>query len=920
MLLRAVLALALLSASNSAVAQVAGEDATTSLVARLEEAAGAGNTAAISALGSAPDVPGLVDFASFVTPAPTRFVLKLRDRAAVGTAAERLLLEVFSQYGSESMITTWRVEVLTDGTAGGPRRISSMERLTTVRGLHRLALNPAKQFHIRNLTVRGTDLTLEIPSGHAFVAEIPDGPTAVVLLGRGRMHFAPADAAERTQIRIFGGEDSLNTEFTAAFLRVRPGDFDETFDASALVPATVAQNELRRANDVFEDYIGQSLQLDLTDLSRERWSLIPGVGDLVVEIRTRRLGSLTYARSMNDPEDITLFDRRRKRNIALYASQEKLAARGPFYSEDDLVDYDVQHYDVDVALSPSRLWIDGTAHIRLKVRSYVLTALTLRLAEPLAVRSVMSPELGRLLHLRVVGQNSVVVSLPDGVSRGTELSLNVVYGGRLEPQQIDREGITVSQQQQPVEQVYIPIEPQYIYSNRSYWYPQATVTDYATARIRVAVPPDFGVVASGTPAGEAAAPEGDTDQDRRGWKLFAFETDRPVRYLACVVSRFSHVSSRQLTVPGRDGRVTAVVGPAASNAADDAEAGGNSSASAGPAAAEAAHGQSGDDRDSRVTLNIDANPRQVGRARSLGDRAAAIFQFYAGILGEAPYPTFTLAVCEDELPGGHSPGYFALVNQPPPAIQSAWRNDPVAFDNYPSFFLAHEVAHQWWGQGVGWKNYHEQWLSEGFSQYFAALYAEKDRGTDLLESMLRQMGRWAEEQSDQGPVYLGYRLGHIKGDTRVFRALVYNKGAMVLHMLRRLIGDEAFFAGVRQFYGEWKYKKAGTDDLRKVMERVSGRDLSSFFGAWIYGSAIPILNFTATVADGEARVRLEHLGQMVPVPVTVSITYADGQTEDAVVAVTEQAAETTMALKGPVRSIRANRDYAAVAEIKETKR
>ena len=129
-----------------------------------------------------------------------------------------------------------------------------------------------------------------------------------------------------------------------------------------------------------------------------------------------------------------------------------------------------------------------------------------------------------------------------------------------------------------------------------------------------------------------------------------------------------------------------------------------------------------------------------------------------------------------------------------------WRNDPVSFDDYPPFFLAHEIAHQWWGQAVGWKNYHEQWLSEGFAQYFAALYAEHERGDRRLRrASCGRCADWAIDQSAQGPVYLGYRLGHIKGDGRVFRALVYNKGAMVLHMLRRLVGDEVFFGGLRRF-------------------------------------------------------------------------------------------------------------------------
>jgi hypothetical protein len=75
---------------------------------------------------------------------------------------------------------------------------------------------------------------------------------------------------------------------------------------------------------VFDEYIGQTFNIDLRDLSRERWSLIPTPGDLIAEVRTRRLGSLTYARSMKDAEDISLFDRKRRRNIAVYASPQKL--------------------------------------------------------------------------------------------------------------------------------------------------------------------------------------------------------------------------------------------------------------------------------------------------------------------------------------------------------------------------------------------------------------------------------------------------------------------------------------------------------------------------------------------------------------------------------------------------------------------
>src|SRR4029078_9318473 len=125
-----------------------------------------------------------------------------------------------------------------------------------------------------------------------------------------------------------------------------------------------------------------------------------------------------------------------------------------------------------------------------------------------------------------------------------------------------------------------------------------------------------------------------------------------------------------------------------------------------------------------------------------------------------------------------------------------------------------------------------------------ALYAQHHRGKDTFESVLRQMRKWDIDASDQGPVYLGYRLGHIRNEGRVHRALVYNKAGAVLHMLRRFIGDEVFFNGIRRFYSESRYRKAETDDLRLAMEAESGRSLERFFERWIYASALPRVKFS----------------------------------------------------------------------------
>ena len=864
---RLCLALALMWLSARATAQTP-PDGVAALLRRIEQAAAAGDRAAVLALGDpAISRPSFEDFAATLTsPPPTRIVVNERDRAPVEAGILRLVVEVFAERGIEGRLGTWRIDVRPGPAPGDPWRIAAVSRLSIVTGLYRLSLNTATEYDIHDLVVRAPDLALEMASGRAFVAETPDGPTALVLLGRGRMRFTPPEAAERSQIRIFSGNDALVADFDMAFLRFSPYEFESLFNKASLRPRPVIASDLRTATNAFTELVGRTLQIDLSDISRDRWSLTPTVGDVIAELRTRKFGMLTYARSGSEAEDITVFDRRRRRNISVYTSAAKLAQRGRYYSEDERIDYDVLAYDIDVQLNPDRIWIDGTARMRIKIRSEGTSSLTLKLAETTTVRGVYSPDFGRLLHLRVIGQNSVIVNLPAVLARNTELWLNVVYGGPVAPQTFDREAIQVGQSQSAQEPTEIPLQQRFLYSNRSYWYPQSSVTDYATATIRLTVPNDYDAIATGELVGPPESPAGESGQRRR--KTYVFEAGRPARYLALIISRFNRADTSRISAAG-----------------------------------------------SSVVLQIQSTPRAPVRLRDMRERAAAVFQFYASLVGDVPYPSFTLAIAESDRPGGHSPPYFAVLNQVVAGVPLVWRNDPVSFEDYPTFFLAHEVAHQWWGHAVGWKNYHEQWISEGFAQYFAALYAEKDREGDLLPNLLRQMRHTAIAASAQGPIYLGYRLGHIQGDDRIFRALVYNKAAMVLHMLRRLVGDDAFFGGIRAFYETWKFKKAGTDDFRRVMEQSSLRDLGRFFETWIFGSDIPHVKFSYQVSGTSATVRFDQQGDPVDVPITVTVTYASGITENIVILLAEKQTERTLPLKGPVRGIAANTDSGALVII-----
>ena len=871
-------------------AQAPPVDGPDRIVSQLEDVLRSGSSTELDQLISSNVAINLTELRrfsqEFLTSGVRRAVARERDRVPLQGALPgdgySLVVEFFVEIADHAQMMTARVDVRRPrGGDVSSWRIVDVERLSLVEGLYRLRLNTSRQLAATNFTLQAEDLQLTLRSGTAFLVESDNGITGMVLLGRGEMRFSPPSATEKGQLRIFNGSDSFASEFDSAFVRFNPDDYMEQI-TTGLVEQRIDPSVVRRAQETFDREGPKSFNLDLSDMSPEQWFLIPQPRDFLADVRTRRHGTLTYSRNQNQAEDVTLFNRERRRTISLYPSVSQIASRGATYNEDDLTDYDILAYDIEANIDPDRAWVDGRARITLRSRSSYLATLTLRLADTLNVTNIASPQFGRLLFLRVRNQNGVLVNLPSAIGEGAEITLVVTYSGRVEPQRVDSEGLALGQ-----DLIVSESEPSYLLSNRSYWYPQNSVNDFASARLRVSVPSGYGVVASGQ---QVVGSDNTTLRDLlgpvgSGGRTLTFTATDPLRYLSVIVSRFSRVADTTIASRPRD-----------------------------PAAAP----NTTDGRRSTVALAVEANPRQQGRGREVASVAEDVMRFYSTLMDDTPYPSMTIAVVERELPGGHSPAYATVINNPPPSTQFLWSNDPAAFINYPEFFVAHELAHQWWGQAVGWKNYHEQWISEGFAQYFSALYAQKARGDGAFGDMLRQFRRWAMSESDEGPVYLGYRLGHIKGDSRVLRALIYNKGAAVLHMLRRLVGDERFFRGLRRFYNEQRFKKAGTDDFQRAMEAETGMDLDRFFQQWIYGAELPRVRYSTQVTDTEAIVRFEQLNEeLFDLPVTVTVVHANGRTTDVVVPLTQQRLEQRIPVERGVRQIQVNRDNAALATFNE---
>ncbi len=227
-------------------------------------------------------------------------------------------------------------------------------------------------------------------------------------------------------------------------------------------------------------------------------------------------------------------------------------------------------------------------------------------------------------------------------------------------------------------------------------------------------------------------------------------------------------------------------------------------------------------------------------------------RYFSLLFGKYPYPVFSAAFH----PFGFGQGFPSLLMIP--------ATDRANKQTYS--FIAHETAHQWWGDVVTWRSYRDQWLSEGFAEYSGVLYtgvrASVAARNDLIDEMRRSLkdppltiyGPGKGKLADVGPIILGHRLNTRK-TYGAYQTLIYNKGALVLRMLHFLMSnpasgdDQAFFAMMTDFVERYRDRFASTDDFRAVAnehfaktpiaQKYKLKNLNWFFSQWVYQSDLP---------------------------------------------------------------------------------
>jgi aminopeptidase N len=155
----------------------------------------------------------------------------------------------------------------------------------------------------------------------------------------------------------------------------------------------------------------------------------------------------------------------------------------------------------------------------------------------------------------------------------------------------------------------------------------------------------------------------------------------------------------------------------------------------------------------------------------------------------------------------------------------------------------------------------------------------------------------------------------------LLNANAYQKGGWVLHMLRRKIGDEAFFRGIRQYYANYQFANASSDDFKKVMAATSGQNLDAFFQQWVYTSGLPVLDFEGKQNGSNYTLTLRQVqkGSAFQFPILVIMELKNGKSIEKVIEVTEKSTQITLETPSPVQSLLLDPNCDLLFELKSKK-
>lgn len=224
--------------------------------------------------------------------------------------------------------------------------------------------------------------------------------------------------------------------------------------------------------------------------------------------------------------------------------------------------------------------------------------------------------------------------------------------------------------------------------------------------------------------------------------------------------------------------------------------------------------------DSMLVQNfIYDHPSILAQHQGKLDTIGHIINYFSDIFGKYPFDKEKAGICMAPLSGG-------MENQTMVTLGSL---------DFP--LIAHELAHQWWGNSVTCRSMKDMWLNEGWATYSTELFVEKFYGAAMAKQQVRTPAYQSILMGLGGSVY----VDDTTSEFRIYDGrLTYNKGAAVAHMLRYVMdNDSLFFQTLKAYHSQFRYGTATTEDLKSLAEQISGQSLDTFFYQWVYQEGYP---------------------------------------------------------------------------------
>ena len=701
---------------------------------------------------------------------------------------------------------------------------------TQLRGL----LPGGEVIAVSNLELHRDAATFTFRHGSfAFYGEVNGKVTGVVFKGDGHVHITPPTAEERHNLQVTTHADQFDEDFDQAVFRFTDSTAAELHKAAT--GKGDADSAFVRAAQELQSFARTKLHdnLDLR-LLEDVLSPAPG-GYFMAAMHGHKAPHLFFLYDPLGaegvaPEEVELMNWNDWGPSIPLAFHRAAEYANHTASGNELnAAYRILGEDLDVSIEKSG-FLSGVAKVDLRADEEGLAVVPLDLFPTLRVSRVQAAT-GDDLDFVQQGKDDdpdfgVVLAKP--LKKDETTSLRITYAGK---DVVENEGGSN----------YYPIA-------RESWYPNASsgLGNYATYHMTFHVPKGLELLATGTKISD----NGDGKVTTTEWK-----TDVPLAVVGFNLGKFT---MKEAKVPGKLGDDLTIDAFANTSPPDAFEAIFNSSniVPGGGAADDSARGPVG-------TFNpAGMLPTEL----SQGEVAARIYTNYFG-----PLPFAKVAITQ-QFACNYGQSWPMLVYLPICGFLDTTQQHVFGLhpeDMYWKVVTPHEVAHQWWGQTVGFRSYRDQWMSEGFANTSASIFLQATRPKpDDFRDFWRQQRKLITEKNaqgfrpiDVGPVTMGFRLSTDKTGWDIYQNLVYPKGAYILHMVRMMMwtpkeGDARFIETMHDFLQTYRLKAATTEDFKATVEKHMSPRMDQdhnqrmdwFFNQYVYGTDLPGYHFESQIA------------------------------------------------------------------------